>query len=255
MNKLGNCRHGRMLFNQHDKYIGKALQLYGEFSEGECEVFSQIIRPGWTVLELGANIGAHTVVLGKLVGERGVVWAFEPQRIVFQTLCANVALNDLQNVVCRQQAIGEKSDSIVVPRLDYEKENNFGGISLGRYAENQGEKVEVVAIDSLQVPACHFIKIDIEGMEREALIGSEETIERCRPILYVENDRQEKSEALVRKIDDLGYHMYWHLPPMYNPNNFYNNNENVFGSIVSKNMLCFHRSVQHTVNAPRVAIP
>ncbi len=203
MNQLGNCRHGRMLFNQHDKYIGKALQLYGEFSEGECEVFAQIIRPGWTVLELGANIGAHTVVLGKLVGERGMVWAFEPQRIVFQTLCANIALNDLQNVVCRQQAVGERSDSIVVPNLNYQKENNFGGISLGHYAENQGEPVPVITVDSLGLSACHFIKIDIEGMEREALIGSVETIERFRPILYVENDRQEKSEALVRKIDSM----------------------------------------------------
>ncbi len=254
MNQLGNCRHGRMLFNENDKYIGRALQLYGEFSEGECEVFSQIVRPGWTVIELGANIGAHTVVLSKLVGDRGVVWAFEPQRIVFQTLCANVALNDLQNVVCRQEAVGEKPGQVVVPNLDYQKENNFGGISLGRYSKNQGEEVPVVTVDSLGLSVVHFIKIDIEGMECEALNGSEQTIEKYKPILYVENDRQEKSEALVRKIDSLGYFMYWHMPPMYSPGNFYGNKENVFGSIVSKNMLCFHKSVQHKVDAPRVSL-
>ena len=87
-----------MLYNEHDIYIGRSLDLYGEFSEGECDVFRQLIQPGWTVLELGANIGSHTVFLAKRVGPSGRVIAFEPQRIVFQTLCANIALNNLLNV-------------------------------------------------------------------------------------------------------------------------------------------------------------
>ena len=60
MNQLKDCRHGKMLFNVNDVYVGRSLQSYGEYSEGECEVFRQLIRPGMTVLELGANIGSHT---------------------------------------------------------------------------------------------------------------------------------------------------------------------------------------------------
>lgn len=97
-NRLKQCRHGMMLYNLNDIYIGRSLDLYGEFSEGEIRVFQQLVKPGQTILEVGANIGAHTVWLAQAVGPTGVVMAFEPQRIVHQTLCANLALNNIFNV-------------------------------------------------------------------------------------------------------------------------------------------------------------
>ena len=251
MNRLKDCRYGRMLFNIHDIYIGRSLDLYGEFSEGECDVFRQLILPGSTVLELGANIGSHTVALAKFVGPNGRIIAFEPQRIVYQTLCANIALNDLLNVDCKLQAVGELPSSIVVPNLDYTRDNNFGGLGLGAFTS--GEQVPVVTVDSLNLNACHFIKIDIEGMEREAILGGRKTIERFRPVLYVENDREDRSEGLTKTILELGYVMYWHTPYMYNPNNFLGNPENVFPNIISKNMICVHESIQQNIDLPKVS--
>lgn len=253
MNELRVCRHGKMLFNTNDIYIGRSLKLYGEFSEAECDVFRQLVRPGWTVLELGANIGAHTVCLAKLVGPRGRVIAFEPQRVVFQTLCANVALNDFQNVDCRHQAVGEKPGSVIMPRMDYNNEYNYGGIGVGLVAE--GEEVALTSIDELALQACHFIKIDIEGMEEEAIHGAKETISRLRPFLYIENDREDRSNSLIRTIHDLGYRMFWHLPPLFNPSNYANNANNVFGGTISKNMLCIHKSIQHSIDGPEVLVP
>ena len=247
------CRHGKMLYNEHDIYIGRSLQLYGEYSEGECEAFRQIVRPGWTVLELGANIGAHTVCIAKLVGPQGRVMAFEPQRIVFQTLCANIALNDLQNVDCLHQAVGKKSGTVIMPRMDYNKEFNFAGISVGMTSE--GEVVSLTSVDELELKACHFIKMDIEGMEEEAIHGACETIRRFRPFLYLENDRKDKSDSLIRTINDLGYRMYWHVPPLFNPSNFAGNSENVFGRTISRNMLCIHRSINQAVDCPEVSLP
>jgi len=242
-----------MLFNTNDIYIGRSLQFYGEYSEGECEVFRQLVRPGWTLLELGANIGAHTVCLAKLVGPRGRVIAFEPQRVVFQTLCANVALNDFQNVECHQQAVGGKSGSVIMPRMDYTKEFNFAGISVGMTSE--GELVSLTTVDELELKACHFIKVDIEGMEEQALQGASETIRRFKPFLYLENDRKEKSDSLIRTINDLGYRMYWHVPPLFNPLNFAGNSDNVFGGMTSRNMLCIHSSIQQSVDCPEVLVP
>ncbi len=247
------CRHGKMLYNEHDIYIGRSLQLYGEYSEGECEAFRQLVRPGWTVLELGANIGAHTVCIAKLVGPQGRVMAFEPQRIVFQTLCANIALNDLQNVDCLHQAVGKKSGTVIMPRMDYNKEFNFAGISVGMTSE--GEVVSLTSVDELELKACHFIKMDIEGMEEEAIHGACETIRRFRPFLYLENDRKDKSDSLIRTINDLGYRMYWHVPPLFNPSNFAGNSENVFGRTISRNMLCIHRSINQAVDCPEVSLP
>ncbi|MCE9529024.1 MAG: FkbM family methyltransferase [Planctomycetales bacterium] len=246
INRLIRGRHGLTLYNKHDKYIGRSLELYGEFSQLEVELFEQVVRPGSVVVEAGANIGSHTVPLARLVGEAGRVHAFEPQRTVFQTLCANVALAGLTNVHCHYGTVGEAAGEIVVPPIDYRQENNFGGLALGEF--KQGEKVPVVTIDSLHLAACHFLKADVEGMELAVLRGAKATIEKFKPILYVENDRQEKSAALVQQIRELGYKLYWHRPPLFNPGNYFENRENIFGSVISANMLCIHSSVKASIS-------
>ena len=75
-------------------------------------------------------------------------------------------------------------------------------------------------------------------MEEEVLSGATTTIEKYRPVLYVENDRREKSPSLIRFIQSLGYRMWWHLPPLYNPANYLGNHENIFANMVSINLLC-----------------
>jgi len=253
-NCLKDCRHGRMLFNQNDLYVGRSLDLYGEFSEGEVVIYRQVLRPGHIVLDVGANIGAHTLFFARQVGPSGKVFAFEPQRIVFQTLCANMALNSITNAWCLLEAAGSEAGVLIVPSLNYQQSGNFGGIALG--SSSAGEPVPVVTIDSLNLPSCQLIKIDVEGMEETVLRGAVNTVARFKPILYVENDRPAKSESLIRYIDSLGYAMYWHLPRLYNPQNFLGNSLNVFGEIVSRNMLCFHRSVaRHIEGFQPVQVP
>ncbi len=172
-NELRMCSTGPMLYNKHDIYMGGSLQKYGEFSVGEQVIFSQVVSPGALVVEVGANIGAHTVELARLAGRDGEVHAFEPQRIVFQALCANLALNQCTNVFARQAAVGENAGTITVPPLDPAVRNNFGGVSL--QGVTFGESVPLVTLDSLDLPACQLLKVDVEGMEVEVLKGSEQT--------------------------------------------------------------------------------
>ncbi len=253
-NRQRQCRHGMMLYNINDSFIGRSLDLYGEFSEGEINLFEQVVKPGQVILEVGANIGAHTVWMAQAVGRKGMVLAFEPQRIVYQTLCANLALNSIVNVNAFRAAVGKVAGTIVVPWLDPLHTNNFGGLELGRHGE--GEMTPVMTIDGLNLSACHFIKIDVEGMEREVLEGAVQAIAAFSPIIYVENDRKEKSESLVRFIDGLGYNMYWHTPLLYNPNNFSGNTENVFNQIASINMICVPKIYPQNVTGLRpVQVP
>lgn len=252
--KQTDARYGRMLYNPNDVFVGRSLDLYGEFSEGEVQMFRQIIKPGCTVLDIGANIGAHTVFMAQAMENSGSVIAFEPQRLVYQLLCANIALNSLFNVQCLNKALGESAGTITVPILNPAHEQNFGGLDLGQHEE--GETVTKVTLDSLNLPACHFIKLDVEGMESAALSGGLETIRTHKPVLYVENDRDEKSDALVRLIASLGYKMYWHLTPLFNPDNHRGNPENVFGNFISKNMLCIHNDTNSNVgDLPVVEVP
>ncbi len=243
-----------MLYNVNDIYIGRSLDVYGEFSQEEAELFAQIVKPGHVVVEVGANIGAHTVALAQQAGLTGLVLAFEPQRIVFQTLCANMALNSIPNVHCLQNAVGAAPGLIKIPLLDYGKPNNFGGLALGSW--QTGEQVTVVTIDSFNLQQCNFIKMDVEGMEEDALRGAAQTIQRHKPVLYVENDKAEKSESLIRYIDSIGYNMYWHTPNYFNPRNFAGYPTDVFNNIISVNMLCVHKSIpQELSEFTRVEVP
>jgi FkbM family methyltransferase len=233
--RLKHCRHGVMLYSARDKYVGGSLDRYGEFSELEAQLFSGLIKPGMMVLEIGANIGAHTVHLAKLVGENGGVVAFEAQRVIFQMLCANLALNGIENTDAKCLAVGAAAGEITVPRVDYSSDNNFGGIALGG---DDGDVVEMIAIDNLMLPACHMIKIDVEGMEKQVLDGARQTITRFRPYLYVEDDRPAKHAELIATLLDLDYRMWWHQPWLYNPGNFAGDSENLFPGIAAFNLIC-----------------
>lgn len=248
-NAVVRGRHGYMVYNRHDVYIGRSVELYGEFSGGETEVFRQFLRPGDVAIEGGANIGAHTVYLSELVGPTGRIYAFEPQRIVFQTLCANLALNSRTNTFCRQEALGDAPGSLVVPPLNYDAENNFGGLSLGQFT--QGETVPVVTLDSLGLTKCRLLKLDVEGMELVVLRGAERLLATCQPVLYFENDRTDKSPALLGHLLERGYRLFWHLPPMYAGDNFFGNVNNVFGRIVSVNVLGIPPSLRADIQGLR----
>jgi FkbM family methyltransferase len=249
VNQVKSCRYGNMVYQANDRYIGRSFDLYGEYSEAEVVLFRQLVRPGQTVLDIGANIGAHSVPLAQLVGSAGRVFAFEPQRIPFYCLCANVVLNSLTNVVCHQAAVGESAGTLSVPELDYFAEENFGGLALtDDFGNSRSYSVPVQRIDDLQLDQCHFMKIDVEGMEREVLAGAVDTIRRFQPILYVEDDRAEKSTALRAFLQNLGYELYIHRPPLYNPQNFFNDPMNIFGEIISLNLYCHPRILPSPVN-------
>ena len=97
--ELREWRHGLVAYNRNDQYVGRSLQVYGEYSELEAQFLAAWLQPGDVVVEAGANIGPVTVPLARAVGPEGRVYAYEPQRLVFQLLCCNLALNELGNVV------------------------------------------------------------------------------------------------------------------------------------------------------------
>lgn len=245
INHVSACRNGLFTYNQRDSWIGRSLDQYGEYCPGESRLFKQLVRPGMTVVEVGANIGVHTVQLAGLVGESGSVLAFEPQAVVFQLLCANVALNSILHVRCYQKGVGQKPGSLLVPPLDYRQAANFGNVSLQPASPGErGERVDAVSLDSLQLPRCDFIKIDVEGMEWEVLQGAEGTIKQHHPTLYLECDQVEQSAQITNWLGQLGYRMYWFIPPYFEPQNYYENPANVLGAFANTCLLAVHGDEQ-----------
>jgi FkbM family methyltransferase len=195
-----------------------------------------LIRPGMTVAEIGANIGAHSVDIARACAP-GAFYAFEPQPRIFQILCANLALNDINNAFAYAEGCGEAEGEAVVPVVDYTSQGNFGGLSLQPVGE-QGHKVRVRTLDSLDLQACGLLKVDVEGFEPQVLRGARRTVERCRPAIYIENDRSAQQQEVISLVAEMGYRLYWHTPPLFDPANFNRVQEDIFGHVVSVNMLC-----------------
>jgi len=236
-------RHGPMFALAGDAYITRSMQLYGEYGHDEVDLFRQVVRPGMTVVEAGANIGAHTVMLGRACAP-GPLLAFEPQQPVFQLLCANLVMNGVTNVLAFPDAVGAAAGTALIPPIDYGASYNFGSVSIRMTKASAGldwdagQPTRVVAIDDLDLPACGFLKVDVEGFEAEVLEGARRTIARCRPVLYVENDRASLQAGLIALIDGLDYAQYWHVAPLFSRDNFNRAQTDVFNGSVSLNMFC-----------------
>ncbi|WP_429266854.1 FkbM family methyltransferase [Paraburkholderia sp. EB58] len=243
--QLVQTRHGWMLANPNDFYLGRALLEYGECGELESAVLRQLLVQPGVVVEVGANIGVHTVMLARETQQRRqVLVAFEPQPVIFQNLCANLAANGITNVLAWPYACGSDASTLYFERPDYAAPGNFGSVEMQTKPGTDTIPVPCVRMDDvLRTHTVGLIKIDVEGFELAALQGAQETIARCRPTLYVENDRLERSQALIEWLWSKDYRMWWHLPPLFNPGNFFGRAENIYGGLLSCNMLALPREL------------
>jgi FkbM family methyltransferase len=219
--RLKHCRDGVMLYDIRDENVGRSLDRYGEFATLEVQLFDDAIKPGMLVVEVGSNIGAQTLHLAKLVGERGGVLAFEPDRVKFQMLCANLALNGIENTDAQCLAVGAEA-----------------GQARSSSSDDEEGVVDMVSLDNMMLPACHLIKINAKGIEKEVLDGARQTIERFRPAIYATNNKTENHAALIATLLDLEYRVWWHLPYPFNPKNIAGETENIFSELPGFHLFC-----------------
>ncbi len=239
---MKECRHGALMYPVNDSFVGRALDLYGEWCESEIELFASLLVPGDVVVDVGANIGTHTVFFGKHVGPKGRVVAMEPQRFVHGLLVANVAANGLANVDCLLAAASDEEGTVEIPVVDPRQGCNFGaiGVAVDARARSGGtEAVRAMTIDALALERCALVKVDVEGLETLVLSGAAMTIARLQPILFVENNTVQRSGEVIRAVSALGYRAYWHIAPYYRRDNFFGNAEDVFAPYQPEaNLVC-----------------
>lgn len=234
MNIYKDTRYGPMIIPQNDRYIGKSFDLYGEFSYQEVDFLKDLIEPGNVVIDVGANIGGITVPLAQKIGPDGYVVAFEPQQYINYILCGNIALNNLTNTASFQRLVCDVDGDIrSLPVLDYSKELNFGDNSTTKEIQEDTlcTPVSTCTIDSLQLKNIHLIKVDVQGEELDVLKGAKNSIERARPFLYVECEDKEESENILQFLDQFNYNCLFHTPPLFNSDNFFGNDEDVFDKV------------------------
>ena len=209
---------GPLIININDKYIGKSICTYGYWATEDIKFIDQVLKliirrkKFATFYDVGANIGTHSLALAKLNPGKIKIRSFEAQRIIFNMLCGNMAINALTNVYCYNSAVSSSANEVLEIHLpDYSKENNFGGLELiptqnsdnADMSTNGHEKVGTIKLDDF-LEAVDFIKMDIEGMEDKALQGAKETIRNNRPYCFIEVSKTDVA-FVDRYFKELGY--------------------------------------------------
>jgi len=160
---------------------------HGEYEAHETRLMREVVQPGWTVVDAGANFGWHAIHLAKRVGPRGQVIAFEPIPNTFSELAANSSLNDCGNLEACSAALGnvEGAVTLFLPGID------FGAGAASQFLD-LGERIEVPMrrlddfLEEKGVNHVDFIKADVEGGELNLLRGAEGLLARCHPRILLE---------------------------------------------------------------------
>jgi FkbM family methyltransferase len=215
----------------------------GECCELETRFLLNLTRRGGMVVEVGANMGIHTVPLAQTLAAQGrQVLAFDPQRVFFRQFCANLPLNGLTNAL--SYACGAEAGVVTFAEPNYRPLGDFGGISMETAEQVSQVRVPCVRVDDV-VNTEHVgpLKVGVECFELKALQGAASTVQRCRPLLYLENDRLDRSRELLEWIWAAGHKLWWHKPLLFNPENFFQVAANLYSGIASFNMLGVPREV------------
>ncbi|PRD52904.1 FkbM family methyltransferase [Phyllobacterium myrsinacearum] len=224
-----HTRHGEMCVLTQDDPIGRSLVQYGEWAEAEIEFLLHFIAPGNVVIDAGANIGTHTIPFAKAAGPAGHVIAIEPQNAIVTILDHNLQISGCTNVTTHRAGAGEHAGEMFIPRLNYQGRANFGGISLQLQKNQANVSVPLIAIDDLSLPELSFAKIDAEGMDADVLIGMRNTVQRLRPVIYVECNSVDDGAGIKSALGQNGYKFFLARTAAYNARNFAECSDNIFG--------------------------
>lgn len=228
--------YGKWLLFDGPDQISNQIRRDGGFSIFEINVCQFFLnnKQNAAVIDVGANLGSFTIPIASYAQELGIsVHAFEPQRLVFQQLCANIILNALDNVFTYNVALGDANEMIKIPELNTSTSENIGAFSLNEKirknldleyqrgnafcknyetARTQEFWVQKQQLDDFEIQQdIAFVKVDVEGMELEFFQGCGNTLQAHNypPIVFELWDRffwyDQKAANIVNLVQDMGY--------------------------------------------------
>jgi hypothetical protein len=146
-------------------------------------------------------------------------------------------LNGLHNIIAKHAAVGSHPGLVTYPEIVEASIGNFGAIGMVETEFQTPFTAPMVRLDDEGVVP-NLIKIDVEGMELDVILGAQKLLTQGRPALYVENDRPEKSADLVGALIMLGYQCHWHTPALFNRDNWRRKEDDLWPGVASFNMIC-----------------
>ncbi|RZJ83096.1 MAG: FkbM family methyltransferase, partial [Chryseobacterium sp.] len=170
-------------------FIDACIYFTGDYEPYLKTNFADLIKPGMVILDVGANIGFHTLYFAELTGKSGKVVAFEPIDVNFKALQQNLALNEFPHIMPVNKALGSENSTLHI-HIDVNA-HNPGAFNLFENGKKNTSINCVRADDFLkesQISKVDFIKVDVEGFELEVFKGLAKTLKQSHPIIFFEYD-------------------------------------------------------------------
>jgi FkbM family methyltransferase len=227
--------HGTLIVNRFDQHIRRPNEAYGvglqlletaAYDRGEVDLLLKLLDvrrqhygDGVMAVDCGANIGVHTIEWAKHMTGWGVVLAIEAQERIYYALAGNIAINNCFNARAILAAVTDRAGVMKMPDPNYLVAASFGSLELRKrentefigqpidYSEDKMIDVRAINLDLFNLPRLDLLKIDVEGMEFEALAGGAKCIATHHPILLVEVVKTDENR-LRAWLENLGYSIH-----------------------------------------------
>ena len=208
----------------HGDGLVNAIKNNQVFEKEVIDLASKYIKPGDTVLDIGANFGQMSILFSNMVGEKGKVHSFDADDWVFEIFNKNIAANNKTGkIIPHFGAIHNVAgETLIFPDQDFKEFASYGSYGIDYNAKN-GRTVKTITIDSLGIEEpIHFIKIDIQGGDLQGMQGAIKTIEKNRmPILFeYEYNFEEKYNLCFQDYVDFVQSINYKFHKVVNGHNF-----------------------------------
>jgi len=165
----------------HGSFRSTLELLLGRYEPETTRLFHRLLRPGMTVLDVGAHGGYFSLIAASHVGPSGHVYAFEPHPENFAALERNIALNSYANITAFRQAIADRSGKLFL-HLNSKGSDRYSLYPAQDGADAESAEVEAITLDDFLAarnwPQVDLLKMDIEGAEPSAIAGMSQALQR-----------------------------------------------------------------------------
>ena len=205
MSAVAETRVGILQYLPDEPIVGDAIGWYGEHLQRQLDLLARIVRPGSTVMEVGAGVGAHAVFLGRLLGEAGHLFVYESRPVQQRILRQNLAANGVSNVTVMRRTLGSRGEE--------------EGIACGTATET---------LDELQLERLDWLKV-ASGDALDVLAGASETLWRLRPLLFLAAADEQALREITERAREFSYRCWRMETALFNPQNFNRRETDIFG--------------------------
>lgn len=200
------------------KYLFRAFRYRYKLDVPEIQFLLQKLQPGDTCLDIGSHKGGYLYWMQKRVGEQGKIYAFEPQKKLYAYLKEIVGLCNYQNVVVENKGVSAKSGKVnfFIPITKSGSSPGARVDNLEEETNHQKIEIEVISLDDYFQSKKIFpnlIKIDVEGHEKEVLLGAQNLLKTSKPYIIMECENRHLKGASIFEIFEIliemGYQGYF----------------------------------------------